>query len=247
MKSHSMLTTYLKNRIDPKSGVFKFIRSLFLSIGITPENFRLLRLLKVKIVVKKYAFNPEHEWIYNVWVKKGSVVIDVGACTGEYIDQALKRGAAMVKAFDPSPRCYEYLIKKYYKNRRVKIYPFGLSASFDHFRFFVNETIGQDSYKHATVSHKSILSFVGRLDCVTRSRVDFIKIDAEGLDYRVLLGAEDLIEKFRPAILCEYSEANHKKMLNYMHSFNYSHDFIYDQNTKVTDIIFIPSRCVNTK
>src|SRR3712207_7464568 len=39
-------------------------------------------------------------------------------------------------------------------------------------------------------------------------RLDFIKIDTEGNEYRVLLGAQNSIARFRPYVIFEYDEAN---------------------------------------
>jgi len=42
---------------------------------------------------------------------------------------------------------------------------------------------------------------------LTRQHVDFLKIDAQGADLHVLLGAEGIITRDRPLILIEYEEA----------------------------------------
>ena len=41
------------------------------------------------------------------------------------------------------------------------------------------------------------------LDSLNLDRLDFIKIDAEGWEHKVLLGAEKTIERFKPAIFIE--------------------------------------------
>ena len=41
-----------------------------------------------------------------------------------------------------------------------------------------------------------------------KTRVDFIKIDTEGNDGKVLMGALKTIEKFQPVIIFEYTDIN---------------------------------------
>lgn len=48
---------------------------------------------------------------------------------------------------------------------------------------------------------------VCRLDELVKGRIDFMKIDIEGSEYRALRGAEKILRRYRPPILIELNEA----------------------------------------
>ena len=58
----------------------------------------------------------------------------------------------------------------------------------------------------ATTPAGDVLPLV-RLDCLADQigRVDVVKIDIEGMEYKALLGGKEVIARSRPVIFCEYS------------------------------------------
>ena len=49
-----------------------------------------------------------------------------------------------------------------------------------------------------------------------------IKIDTEGEDLNVLLGAENIIKKFKPKIIIEVRNENKLKIQEFLHKYNYN-------------------------
>jgi FkbM family methyltransferase len=63
-----------------------------------------------------------------------------------------------------------------------------------------NEFIGQDiSYKDETMNKIPMVS----IDSLNLNRVDFLKIDVEGMEIEVLKGARKIIEQYKPIMLIE--------------------------------------------
>ena len=61
-----------------------------------------------------------------------------------------------------------------------------------------------------------------RIDDVIKCQsVDFIKIDVEGFEYDILLGAENILKTYSPTIFIEIFEQNKKKVIALLHTFSY--------------------------
>jgi FkbM family methyltransferase len=71
---------------------------------------------------------------------------------------------------------------------------------------YLGELSGWHTLKAGEKSIKSgqILVQTNRLDSLAQEKVDCIKIDVEGLEYEVLLGAIDTIKKNKPSILLDF-------------------------------------------
>jgi len=78
-------------------------------------------------------------------------------------------------------------------------------------------------------SHGEPVSIV-RLDdfCSTLRRMDFIKIDVEGMELAVLSGARTTLEKMRPVLLFEYAESTSGRYkINFSDLFEFLSEFDY--------------------
>lgn len=69
--------------------------------------------------------------------------------------------------------------------------------------------------------------------------ISIIKIDVEGMEYNVLLGAKKLIEKHHPVIIVEIFDENFIKTTELMKSFNYINKGIIHKKTLPHDYLFI--------
>ncbi len=86
-------------------------------------------------------------------------------------------------------------------------FDYGKPMSFGSVEFtgFQNEKIGQEPRYDLSEKVPTIV-----LDDVSFQQVDFMKIDVEGMEYKVLKGSDALIKKYKPIIFLEYlkSDAN---------------------------------------
>jgi len=138
----------------------------------------------------------------------GGAVADIGACLGDHtIAYARKVGTGgRVYAFEPnspSLECLRYNLRQY---PQVVIWGDALGSGPTTCSMIVDPhqpaNLGM-----ATVT-KGLDVIVRTLDSVSRGwpRLDFVKIDVEGMEPEVLRGAQDTIRRHRPVIMLEVND-----------------------------------------
>lgn len=144
---------------------------------------------------------------------------DVGAHFGIYSVLMSERGDVI--AFEPNPDIYRNLSNTA-RSRQITAFNVALSDFNGHADFFVPEEATMGSLTNWTrdADMAGITKFAGevtRTDCQVRKLDDFVsekelplpdfmKIDVEGAEIKVLRGARDTIAKSRPKILFEVSK-----------------------------------------
>jgi FkbM family methyltransferase len=151
-------------------------------------------------------------------LKPGMVFVDVGANIGYFSLMAaqLVGAGGKVLAFEPNQRNCTLLQMSVTHNNldNVEIYPYAVaerdaSVVFDTLtgsNGIVGTTLETGESQLDSLAHKTLVRSV-RLDSIIASlqRLDVIKMDIEGAEYRALVGARELIETHRPIIFAEYS------------------------------------------
>lgn len=140
---------------------------------------------------------------------RGRTVIDAGANLGVFSLYALALGARKVLSFEPVPQTFAMLKANLALNRaaaRVKAANIALGRAKGRATLFYN-TRGEGS---ATIAPGGVnagiayaerrLAPVAPLDALVCGRAGFIKLDVEGAERDVLLGAAGLIKKYKPAL-----------------------------------------------
>ncbi len=149
----------------------------------------------------------EHDWIYDSLdglVSLGNTVFDIGAHVGEYtqkfLDQINQTGKII--AFDLNPGNIENLIKRFGSTENVEI----VHAAVTDRDGLVEYYKGKDSFTCNIVGHDTSFNSLPTLGSTTAIRldthypdmvIDFMKIDVEGAEIRVLHGAEGIIKNVR--------------------------------------------------
>ena len=163
---------------------FEFVNLLHLALFVPHHDSGIIGEIFSDEVYDRY-FTPE----------KGSIVIDVGAHVGTYTLKAASRvgNTGHVYAIEPSPTSYALLKHNIKINSFKNITPLNIALS--------NQNGKQKLYlankpSHATVvnpSNKYVKVDSRKLDDIiqqhTSKRIDIIKIDAEGAEKEILLGA----------------------------------------------------------
>jgi FkbM family methyltransferase len=137
--------------------------------------------------------------------RPGKTFIDVGAHIGSVIADVIHHDDSInIIAFEAIPEKTAALQRKF---QRVKIFQCAVGDRDGFVSFFINtRKSGYSSLGKSCDSTdlKEITVPMRRIDdWVQRDDVDAIKIDVEGAELGVLLGAKKLIEKSRPVIMFE--------------------------------------------
>lgn len=142
----------------------------------------------------------------------GGSVFDVGANAGHHT-LFMARRARAVYAFEPVPSLATQIRERAELNRltHVEVFGFGLGDAEAELPFAAStdENTGTGSFAGVGGGRPTLPLPVRRGDQVHaelgRPRIDFVKIDVEGSEGKVLRGLSAMLEQCRPVVLFEWS------------------------------------------
>lgn len=188
--------------------------------------------------------------------KNGGVFVDVGANAGYFsLIWAALNPCNTVLAFEPSPtnvQLVEYNIRANCLSDRIKIYPFALGKAktvmpFDRGPSTLSGWGGISLTQHENTFDVAVRRLDDLIDESTI--VDIMKIDVEGADTWVIMGAEALLLKKRIRVL--YFEQNKLRLRqlnigqndanNFLSSVGYRVEAISDVTKDVVDWMAVPT------
>lgn len=181
------------------SGIKNIIRKTFFAIGIDLTQNQVYDRLTLAIMKK--VLNHD------------SGCIDIGCHKGEVMDEMIRYAPQGIHCgFEPIPEYYEYLVKKYSGNDRIRIIPKALSNEngTTEFNWVKNAPafsgIRERSYLVKKPDIEKITVELARLDDLLPelTPVRLIKIDVEGAEMNVLNGAVALIKRDQPYVVFEF-------------------------------------------
>jgi FkbM family methyltransferase len=146
-------------------------------------------------------------------VSSGDIAVDIGANVGFHTLalSELVGNKGKVYAFEPNTENVRLLLltKAREKLENIEILPFALSDSIGTAAF--STAIGSNGNflpnDQATLVHPNCIVVPTILmdTLFTGSKIDFIKIDIEGAEYKAMQGAKKTIGKYKPTIISEFS------------------------------------------
>jgi FkbM family methyltransferase len=157
----------------------------------------------------------EQEWLSSyagdLGVRKGDVVVDVGAHIGTFGDEALRRGASKVIMIEPDPINAECIRRNFaaeIKDKTVVLIPEGAWSGPGAVRFHVGaRNSGTGSFVRDEGNETEMVLPVRALDDILRSvgspKVQFIKMDIEGAEREALKGASLTLALYQPRLLLD--------------------------------------------
>jgi len=159
---------------------------------------------------------------YNAGDLAGKIVVDAGANIGLFSLYAKALGAKKIYSFEAVAETCRLLRRNLALNGALKAANIALGAEKGEAGIKFN-TRGEGSSmidcgdagvnREITYSGRRLVK-VAPLDALVKGRVDFIKIDVEGYEKNVLLGAERIIRKYKPILsLAAYHRPADKKAL----------------------------------
>lgn len=174
--------------------------------------------LTTKQLIGKFDFQIDYEEVleknYSKLINPGDTVVDIGAHVGRHLEvfERLVTETGSLYGFEPLKKQYGYLTETF-QAENVRLFNLALSNFNGETEFWECENYPEESglkqrvvYNREDARLKSIKVQVKQLDdfmdCFTR--LDYIKLDAEGAEVDILEGAARVISKFRPIISTEY-------------------------------------------
>lgn len=153
-----------------------------------------------------------------IWtdLKPGSVILDVGANIGvtSTLFNRIVRDAA-VYSFEPSPKAHRCLVETLKRNniRTDRAFQHGMGAKSGSFKFHEGAMLAGSRIiaskededftpSNITIKVKSIDEFVKEQKL---QKLDFIKIDVEGFEEEVLIGAKRTLATLKPKVFIEFN------------------------------------------
>lgn len=213
-----LLSPFLPNNI-------KIHPSGKLKICLPNNGFFFLKTNQTSYLTKELFWskpqNFEYTQIFIGLIKKVDTFFDVGANIGYYSIIGCKvNGNLKAYAFEPSTGVMIYMCENLKINNlldKVFVEPIALSdergkIDFYEMRNLKFPTIYNLSGEHNIGTKSNRISQKIRVESITLDeyvnenaikKIDLIKLDTEGAEYKILKGGESTISKFRPIIICE--------------------------------------------
>jgi FkbM family methyltransferase len=200
-------------------------------------------------IIRGKFVSEEFEYpVITQFIGKGDWVIDVGANVGHYtcLMSKLVGIEGRVLSFEPVPDTFRFLVAngKYFPHDNVSFINAAVSDESGEPAIDIPRDANGINYYQAHVTNGvsagiHVLSL--SIDSLSPAKhISFIKIDAEGHDYKVLLGLRKLIIRDKPTLMVE---ANASGITEYLENLGYlpvnlpgSHNTIYIQKQN-TDLL----------
>jgi FkbM family methyltransferase len=184
-------------------------------------------------------------------IAPGSTVVDVGAFIGDHTVAYSKQVGSMgvVYAFEPNPIAFQCLEHNTAHLKNVSRFPYGLSDHEETVPLSGNNGNAGGSYvgTHMKVADVKLYA----LETQIPWGADFIKIDVEGYELKVLRGAGNLINRYKPKMVIEINSealkrqgATPEHIFGWLTQYNYSWTIIQKnclRNDPMYDILAVPA------
>ena len=223
------------NKLPPHNGVYNF--------KISNTSFFMLNIINDDSSVVKHFWKGSHDLEeLDIWFeisKDEGMFIDVGAHTGLYTITSLKANPKNnIVCFEP----YFMNLSRLISNLRLNCLSknattvLGAISNFDGKSNFTIDTEKSYMSKGGKLGEEGQDTNVYKLDTLFfkkfKKKLNAIKIDTEGEDFKVLLGAENLIKEHKPKIIIEVREENKLDIANFLKSNSYKIYNIKDLNNE---------------
>jgi FkbM family methyltransferase len=192
-----------------------------------PERWRLPLRYRVQSLVG--GLEPEIA-VLPALVPRHAIALDIGANMGIYT-YVLASLAERVHAFEPQSACCA-VISGWADGRDVHVHNVGVGARAGELTLHIPVIAGRKvgtraSFVSTDDQHVNETVPVLAIDDLGLDSVGFVKIDVEGFEYDVLLGASETLRRCKPALLVEMdrqrqSRETFERTLSFLSALGYS-------------------------
>jgi len=232
------------SKISNKSFIGKFLRGI---LKLIPKNW-VLPILQGKLRGTKWiigsgvygywlgCYELEKQRLFVQKIEKGKIVYDVGAHVGFYtiLASRLVDEQGLVCAFEPNPQNAYFLLKHLQLNK-IKNVKLILGALGENFSLGSLSNKGSESkIEEKDFKSEIIVPIFCIDDLVLKSKIipppHILKIDVEGFELKVLKGAKQILEKYKPILFVALDNKDTKlEVLKFIKNLGYN---IFDLNLK---------------
>jgi FkbM family methyltransferase len=167
-----------------------------------------------RIIIDRREYEREVTALFKKYLRPGMRVLDIGANIGYFslLAASLVGPEGSVQSWEPSGSNVRALGASRAANEFTNIEIIQAAATDQHglLKYFRNSSNGnvkgigqtrpEDLLSAETVMGLRVDDFVPE-----NTRIDFVKIDVEGFEYKAILGARKTIERCRPVIVTEFA------------------------------------------
>lgn len=175
---------------------------------------------------------------------KDQIAIDCGSHVGFHTVYMAKR-CKHVYSFEPQTINYDRLVKNIELNNLNNVTCHNIALYSKNTKMVVNNIVEQKNivYNSGGNSACSLSMFENEkgdveartLDSFNLEKIDFIKIDCEGMDQDVIYGAVETIKKYRPVIIYECGDKRtENELVNWFENIDYNVREVAGQNYLAT-------------
>jgi len=180
---------------------------------VLPNNMQLVDIIPEISAIYAETFAPHnsHQYFHSdTKIREGDIVLDIGASEGLFSLECLRNNAGKIYIFEPSQVWFDILklrFKEKIKVGKVEVMPIVVGDKNQYVRF-------GGSLMGSGLGGRQIVRKMRTVDSLVREKripsIDFVKMDVEGAEMRVLIGAKDAIRRFKPRMaITTYHRASH--------------------------------------
>lgn len=174
-----------------------------------------------------------------------STVIDIGANIGVFCIYSVVSGATRVFAFEPSQESFNILKKNIEANRlhdKVALYPYAVwdkmgIVEFPKSSSVMNKVIATSEETPVETNKVPAITFEEILKQDRINKVDLLKIDCEGAEYRIVNSINKKLWKRVDALRLEYHDGDVLFLINYLKQYGFVAEYMLpnriDQKTGI--------------
>ena len=180
------------------------------------------------------VYEPHLTRVFERYCRPGMTVVDVGANLGYYslLASRLVGSSGRVVALEPNSENCRLLLSSLRLNGSTNVELLPVAADVATGWAYYSTHVGSNGGlidNGELLAHPGVVVPTFRLDDLVSERVDFLKMDVEGAEGRVVRGATRLIERDRPVVTTELkdemltrvSEMSVREYLGYFESIGY--------------------------
>ena len=208
----------------------------------------LISILRTLYLIQLRPFEIEIKFLKKFYKnKKNLICFDVGCCHGSYA-KILKKFSSRIYCFEPEKKNFNYLKDIFKFEKKIKLFNFAISDQNSHKILYTpdiirhstpNSTLNKQNIKIKNFNIQKVRTVT--LDTFVKknniNKLDFIKIDVEGHEYKVVKSSIYTLKKFSPILLIELIKKNNNnfyKIIKLLNKLNFKMYFYNRQSQKLS-------------